>query len=98
MAHTLRLPPELSIYTVGDLRTDWLTWLANVSDDVEIAGGEVDQVDGAGVQLLVSLHRAVRQRGLGWRLFPASASLMSACSAIGAREVLVDNSQTPEAP
>ncbi|MEI2679700.1 MAG: STAS domain-containing protein [Burkholderiaceae bacterium] len=71
MTHTLSLPAELTIYTVGELRPQWLSWLAGFADDdapadASVDGSAVDQIDAAGVQLLMALSRslAAAQRSL----------------------------------
>lgn len=81
--HTLALPEELTIYTVGDLRTRWLGWLAAVGDDAVIDGAAVTQVDAAGVQLLVSLTRSLDARELAWRLQGVGGALREACHTLG---------------
>lgn len=88
MTHPLSLPAELTIYTVGELRPQWLTWLAQLgADDTSVEapvdGSAVDQIDAAGVQLLVALSRslAVAQRVLQFR--GVSPVLADACSALG---------------
>lgn len=88
MTHILSLPQELSIYTAGEIRADWLTWLGDLPDDVEIDGSAVEQVDGAGIQLLLALRHALKQRGRPWQLRAASATLTAACSALGTLAVL----------
>ena len=81
--HTLALPEELTIYTVGDLRTRWLGWLAGLSDDAVIDGAAVTQVDAAGVQLLVSLTRSLDARELAWRLQGVGGAMRDACLTLG---------------
>jgi anti-anti-sigma regulatory factor len=88
MTHTLSLPAELTIYTVGELRPQWLTWLAGFADDdgsadAAVDGSAVDQIDAAGAQLLVALSRSlvVAQRSL--QFLSASPVLTEACSALG---------------
>ncbi|MDL2336757.1 MAG: STAS domain-containing protein [Pseudomonadota bacterium] len=88
MTHTLSLPAELTIYTVGELRPQWLTWLAGFADDdapadAAVDGSAVDQIDAAGVQLLVALSRSlmVAQRSL--QFLGPSPVLAEACSALG---------------
>lgn len=97
MTHTLSLPQELSIYTASETRTDWLTWLADLPDDVEIDGSAVEQVDGAGIQLLLALRHALKQRGRPWRLRATSATLTAACSTLGTLAVLQGTLQQAEA-
>ncbi|MES3009279.1 MAG: STAS domain-containing protein [Pseudomonadota bacterium] len=88
MSHSLALPRELTIYTASETRTDWLTWLTTLPVDAIVDGSAVDQVDGAGLQLLVALRRAVLQRGHSWCLQSASATLNQACEVLGVAALL----------
>lgn len=90
MSHSLVLPRELTIYTASETRADWLLWLASLPEDAVVDGAAVDQVDGAGLQLLVALRHAVRQRGREWHVIPASATLHQACCALGVFNLLAD--------
>jgi anti-anti-sigma regulatory factor len=90
MSHSLVLPRELTIYTASETRADWLTWLTTLPEDAVVDGAAVDQVDGAGLQLLVALRHAVLQRGRAWCLAAASVTLTHACDAIGASALLAD--------
>lgn len=88
MSHSLALPPELTIYTASETRADWLTWLTTLSEDAVVDGAAVNQVDGAGLQLLVALRHAVLQRGRIWSLLAPSATLAQTCGALGASVLL----------
>ncbi len=86
----LALPDELTIYTVGELHPQWLQFLQSVPADGATAGqpvalqaARVEQVDAAGLQLLLSLERAVSARGAALRLQDASGPLRAGCEAIG---------------
>jgi ABC-type transporter Mla MlaB component len=90
------LPPELTIYTIGDLQPQWLAWVHDGgSDDVPVIeeilrvdAAAVDEVDSAGVQLLLSLANALaaQQRCL-WLVDP-SEPLTKACAALGVAALL----------
>ena len=94
------LPAELTIYTVGELRSLWLTWLAeahaeataaNTHDDTfTVDAAAVGAVAAAGVQLLRSLSKSLDQEhpALKWRA--ASRPLAAACAALGASALLAD--------
>ncbi len=90
--HTLPLPAELTIYTVCELRTHWLAWLAGVvadaGDDASIDASAVDQIDAAGVQLLAALFRSFDAKHLALRVSAASETLRSACATLGMNELL----------
>lgn len=85
------LPQELTIYTAGELRGLCLAWLADTAagtapdadDGWALEASSVDQVDAAGVQLLVSLARSLDARSLALRLLRPSTPLADACAALG---------------
>ncbi len=82
----LPLPPELTIYTVGELHPQWLAWLAAAPADAPQAtvnAAAVDQVDAAGLQMLLSLQRALEARGQRMGVEGASPALRDGCAAIG---------------
>lgn len=94
------LPAELTIYTVGELRSLWLTWLAearaeattaNTHDDTfTVDAAAVGEVDAAGVQLLLSLSKSLDQEHRALKLHAASRPLAAACAALGASALLAD--------
>lgn len=98
MQNTYSLPSELSIYTVGELRTTWLEWLnpapvadgnQNPLDDAfSVDAASVGEVDGAGVQLLLSLAKALSKRERNLSLVNPSQPLVNACAALGASDLL----------
>lgn len=82
----LVLPDELTIYTVGELHPKWLDWLQNLPPErpgTEVLARAVDQVDAAGLQLLLSLDRALSARGTRMTLTEASHTLRTGCDALG---------------
>ncbi len=88
MPSTLSLPAELTIYTVGELRPQWLAWLATLASsdapvEVTVDGAAVDQIDAAGVQLLAALSRSLRAAQRSLCLVNASPLLTQACEALG---------------
>jgi len=101
---TLSLPGELTIYTAAETRDQWLGWLAgeaaaaldhppDVLCRVDAAG--VDQVDAAGVQLLVALsHALAQQQQRTLQLVDASGPLRNACAALGASALLAADEPT----
>jgi anti-anti-sigma regulatory factor len=90
MNTTRALPGELTIYTVGELKGQCLAWLGETSAEGD-AGGDhwpldasaVDQIDAAGVQLLVSLAQTLSQQGQPLQLLQPSTALGEACAALG---------------
>ena len=94
------LPAELTIYTVGELRPLWLSWLAEVRDEAHTAAmsdevfavdaAAVGEIDAAGVQLLLSLSKSMDQEHRVLKLHAASRPLAAACAALGAGTLLAD--------
>ena len=101
MTTTHALPGELTIYTVGELKGQCLAWLGETSAEGD-AGGEhwpldasaVDQIDAAGVQLLVSLSHTLSQQDQPLQLRNPSPVLAGACAALGLADWLA--ACTPE--
>lgn len=96
---TLSLPAELTIYTASDTRTAWLAWLAAERNDTTDSADDrpctvhadaVDQVDAAGVQLLVALSHTLARQQRRLQLLAPSAPLRDACEAMGASALLAD--------
>lgn len=98
----LLLPAELSIYTAAELHPQWLAWASRdggARPDALVDATAVDQVDGAGVQLLVALQRCLAARGCTLRLLAPSRPLRDACDALGLSAWLQQllETQAPEA-
>jgi anti-anti-sigma regulatory factor len=92
---THSLPAEVTIYTVGELKGQCLAWLGESTAEGDTGGDHwpldasaVDQIDAAGVQLLVSLSHTLQQQGQPLLLQQASAVLVDACAALGLGEWL----------
>lgn len=102
MLQALSLPSELTIYTVGELRPLWLDWLSaarQAQADGELTDGvcpvnaaAVDEIDAAGLQLLMALSHSLAGSRLNLTLADASDPLTAACQALGVQHLL---SQTP---
>ena len=80
-AAVLPLPAELTIYTVGELHPAWRAWAEAGGQRVD--GTAVDQVDAAGLQLLLALARSLQARGARLQLLAASRVLEDGCAALG---------------
>lgn len=99
MPNTPVLPAEITIYTIGTLHQEWLKWLAKVPAPRRSAAGQdkpwlldasaVDEVDAAGVQLLLSLSHSLAKKRRTLRLIHPSHSISSACSALGVGTLLM---------
>lgn len=100
-ATPLELPAELTIYTAGELRPQWLAWLGPAGGDAEapaVAHGQAPgDVDGAGLQLLLALDRSLAERGRKLQITAPSAALQAACAAAGLVDWLRQRSATQEA-
>lgn len=90
------LPAELTIYNVGSLRAEWLLALsANADKDTCVVDGSaVDQVDAAGLQLLLSLQRSLSEQQRAMQLTSASRSLRGACADLGLTQALLSATET----
>jgi len=102
MRQTLLLPAELTIYTASATRADWLAWLNSPDLDrksmIRIDAAPVEDVDGAGVQLLGALLRSLLEQALAWQVVAPSAALLEACRALGCPAWLTDSSQEVPSP
>ncbi|MES2960638.1 MAG: STAS domain-containing protein [Pseudomonadota bacterium] len=94
MPRPTSLPAELDIYHVAELRAQWLELLAkpakrgkggkiNPALDCQLDGAAVDQVDGAGLQLLQSLANGLEAQQRRLHIANPSQPLQSACEALG---------------
>lgn len=76
------LPAELNIYGVLEARDKLLAWVtqhATKRDYLEISARDVQEVDGAGLQLLAALSNMEQS----WRLVDASDTFLDACRTMG---------------
>ena len=93
------LPATPEIYTVDTLRIQWLAWLALVREQaVDVAlspapveASDVEEIDGSGVQLLLSLALALRSENRTLALRGAGPRLIEACQALGAGQLIRDS-------
>lgn len=86
------LGAELTIYTVAETRERLLAALqADAADDTDLVidASAVREVDGAGVQLLLSLSQALAGRQRGLALAGPAAPLRAACSRLGLDRLLM---------
>jgi anti-anti-sigma regulatory factor len=81
----LVLPAELTIYVVDELMTQWLPLLeaTDAPPELTVDAARVEQVDAAGVQLLVALGVGLARRHRQLRLRSPSAPLADACRRLG---------------
>ncbi|MCW5667595.1 MAG: STAS domain-containing protein [Piscinibacter sp.] len=86
------LGAELTIYTVAETRERLLAALqADAAGDADLVidASAVSDVDGAGVQLLLSLSQALAGRQRRLALAEPAAPLRAACSRLGLDHLLV---------
>jgi anti-anti-sigma regulatory factor len=84
MTSSLALPAELTIYTAGETRPQWLAWLAaDESGALQVDASGVKEVDAAGMQLLLALARALEAQQRLLLLERPSPALRGACERLG---------------
>jgi len=95
MTDSFDLPRELTIYHVAELCDKWRTAVQALGVSpagdlrspqgglLQVEAARVDEVDGAGIQLLLSLSRTLAARNGELRLVNASEPLRRACEAFG---------------
>ncbi|MEY4764408.1 MAG: hypothetical protein RI907_1081 [Pseudomonadota bacterium] len=101
MSAHLSLPEELTIYTVGEHAPLWRDAL--LAADAEPPAGPyvidcsaVQEIDGAGVQLVVSLAHALKARHWPCQLQSPTPALADAFDRLGAHPLLTELSTTAE--
>lgn len=91
MTEPLNLPSEVTIYVATELRGAWLDWLehrAGDADEVVADGHAVEEIDAAGLQVLLALARSLEARSQRLRIQRPSEALQQACGRLGARHLL----------
>jgi ABC-type transporter Mla MlaB component len=97
------LPPEFTIYCVTELGAQWVAQLAAAAADPaestcqDLDASQVQEVDAAGVQLLMALQRRLAELGQDLRLLQPSAALTTACQRLGADHLLLAEPAAREA-
>ena len=90
--HAMRLPRELTIYTVGETRHDLTTWIATLGDRATVwrldASG-VEEADAAGVQLLLAMSRSASAAGARLKLDAPSEALCRASHQLGIAPIVL---------
>ena len=83
MSKCFELPAEANIYNIMETRDSLQAWVAEQNlksqGPLEISARDVEEIDGAGLQLLASLSSTVPD----WRLVDASPIFMDACRTMG---------------
>lgn len=87
MATSLSLPAELAIYTANEVRAQLLDMAqaAPLSEThLHVDASAVSEIDGAGLQLLISLDKSLRSRGQRLVLASPSTCVQQAMQLAGA--------------
>lgn len=102
MPSALILPAELTIYSVAELLPTWRAWVDETragtgtapAQDGCVDGSAVAEVDAAGVQLLLSLSKALTQEGRTLQVLNPSRPLIRSCEALGLAAALLNPEAT----
>lgn len=85
------LPAELTIYTVGEWYPHCRSWAGgDDADALVLDATAVQEVDAAGVQLMLSLANALAQRGRRLLIAEPSAALAAACTVLGVTHLFAE--------
>lgn len=86
----LPVSPELNIGCAAVQREQWLAALAEqpVDQPLRLSLSAVDDIDSAGVQLLLALRATAREEGRSLRLEAASGAVRSALATFGLLAVI----------
>ena len=93
------LTGAVTIYTVGTLRSQFEVWIAKLpkgprgaalnDSPLAVDAQGVDEIDAAGMQLLVSLAKSLAVRRRPLQLVDSSSLLVGACEALGVASLLL---------
>lgn len=99
MRHKYALTGAVTVYAVGALRSQFVAWIAKLpkgrrgvalnDSPLTVDAHGVDEVDAAGIQLLVSLSRSLSVRRRPLQLADPSGPLVDACDALGVTSLLL---------
>ena len=82
----IRVTGEMTVYTAGQIKEPLLDAIAEGSADIQLDLSGVSELDTAGVQLLLLIHRAALVSGRNLQLGAESAivrDVLTLCGAIG---------------
>lgn len=90
MHQTFELPAELSIYTVADTHRSLQAWLGQqadgAADRLHLMAHRVDEIDGAGLQLLGALANSVAALGVPLQVVAPSRAFLDTSATLGCSE------------
>jgi anti-anti-sigma regulatory factor len=88
MSTPFELPEEMTIYSAVETRDKLLAWVteqtAKSTKMLEISAAKVEQIDGAGLQLLAALANMDQP----WRVSQPSEAFSQACKTLGLNQWL----------
>lgn len=83
MSTPFELPAEMTIYGAVETRDALLNWVTEQSAQsakvLEVSAAKVEEIDGAGLQLIAALSNTDQQ----WQLINPSPAFADACKAMG---------------
>jgi anti-anti-sigma regulatory factor len=83
MSAPFELPAEMTIYSAVETRDALLSWVTEQSAKsvkvLDISAAKVEEIDGAGLQLIASLSNTDQP----WQLVNPSRAFVDACKALG---------------
>jgi ABC-type transporter Mla MlaB component len=91
---SIHLPAELTIYTVAELHPQWLAVATSAETEgsndehCNVDASQVQEVDTAGLQLLLSLSGLIQRQRRSLHVVNASKALRRACAALGTTALL----------
>lgn len=100
MKQTYSLPNAMTVYAVGMLRSQFGAWIAELpkgrrgaaltDSPLIVDARRVDEVDAAGIQLLVALSKSLTVRRRPLKLLNPSRSLVQGCDALAVASLLIE--------
>jgi hypothetical protein len=95
------LPPQLTIYTVGEFYPQCLSWLGDqdaVDASFHLRADAVQEVDAAGIQLLIALYNELHNHQQSLVLHQPSSRLTTACAKLGVATLTMNAVLSEETP
>ncbi len=91
MTNIPTLPAELTIYNVAELHVTCKSWAQTLDGDcLTLDAQQVAEVDGAGIQLLLSLQNSLHKQQKHLVLSQPSTALANACKALGTASLMAE--------
>ena len=86
------LPEELTIYTVSELKSDLLNKIEELSGESDLLFNcsNLEELDAAGIQLLLSIVKTSLQEDFDLFLENVSSEIEETLSLVGVKEILLE--------